>query len=65
MPFLRFTVCSEASVKIGEDVVKNLEAFDLLQSYRAAAKFVGCDHHTLKKYVQLWDAGKPTVTAQI
>ena len=52
-------------MKIGEDVVKNLEAFDLLQSYRAAAKFVGCDHHTLKKYVQLWDAGKPTVTAQI
>jgi len=40
-------------VKKGDDVVEILEAFDATRSYRAAARLAGCDHHTVKKYVQL------------
>ena len=36
-----------------------LEAYDLLGSYRAAAEAVGCDHHTVRRYVQLRAAGNP------
>jgi hypothetical protein len=36
-----------------EDVVEILEAYDLLGSYRAAAEAVGCDHHTVRRYVRL------------
>src|SRR3954469_8125599 len=42
-----------------EDVVEILEAYDLLGSYRAAAEAVGCDHHTVRRYVQLRAAGNP------
>lgn len=34
-----------------------LEAFDLTGSYRAAAELAGCDHHTVRRYVQLRKAG--------
>jgi transposase len=34
-----------------------LEAYDLTGSYRAAAELVGCDHHTVRRYVQLRQAG--------
>lgn len=34
-----------------------LEAYDLTGSYRAAAELVGCDHHTVRRYVQLRAAG--------
>lgn len=34
-----------------------LEAYDLVGSYRAAAELAGCDHHTVKRYVQRRDAG--------
>lgn len=34
-----------------------LEAFDLVGSYRGAAELAGCDHHTVKHYVQRRDAG--------
>lgn len=29
-----------------------LEAYDLVGSYRAAAELAGCDHHTVKRYVE-------------
>ena len=34
-----------------------LEAFDLVGSYRGAAELAGCDHHTVRHYVQRRDAG--------
>jgi hypothetical protein len=34
-----------------------LEAYDLVGSYRAAAELAGCDHHTVKHYVERRDAG--------
>jgi transposase len=46
-------------VKRSEDVVEILEAYDLLGSYRAAAAAVGCDHHTVRRYVRLRAAGNP------
>ncbi len=36
-----------------------LEAYDLTGSYRAAAKLVGCDHHTVRRYVELRARGNP------
>jgi transposase len=36
-----------------------LEAYDLTGSYRAAAKLVGCDHHTVRRYVELRAQGNP------
>ncbi len=30
-----------------------LAAYDLTGSYRRAAELVGCDHHTVQRYVQL------------
>lgn len=36
-----------------------LEAYDLTGSYRAAAELVGCDHHTVRRYVQLRASGNP------
>lgn len=34
-----------------------LEAYDLTGSYRKAAELAGCDHHTVKRYVQLRGQG--------
>lgn len=34
-----------------------LEAYDLTGSYRRAAELAGCDHHTVRRYVELRDAG--------
>jgi transposase len=42
-----------------EDVVEILEAYDLLGSYRGAADAIGCDHHTVRRYVRLRAAGNP------
>ena len=36
-----------------------LEAYDLVGTYRAAAVLAGCDHHTVKRYVERRDAGLP------
>jgi transposase len=36
-----------------------LEAYDLVGTYRAAAELAGCDHHTVKRYVERRDAGLP------
>ena len=45
-------------MKMGEEIMQILEAYDLTESYRAAGELAGCDHHTVKKYVQLRDAGR-------
>ena len=40
-----------------------LEAYDLTKSYRATAALVGCDHHTVRRYVSARAAGlDPTAT---
>jgi hypothetical protein len=44
-------------VQNSEEIVEILEAYDLTGSYRAAAELVGCDHHTVARYVQLREAG--------
>lgn len=48
-------------MKMGEEIMQIFEAFDLTESYRAAGELAGCDHHTVKKYVQLRDAGRPVL----
>jgi transposase len=44
-------------VKTKEEIMEILEAFDLTGSYRAAAELAGCDHHTVRRYVQLRGRG--------
>lgn len=46
-------------MKDGKEVTEILEAFDLTESYRAAAELTGCDHHTVKHHVDRRDAGLP------
>ncbi|GAA1963389.1 hypothetical protein GCM10009838_20520 [Catenulispora subtropica] len=40
-------------VKSDEEIMEILEAYDLTGSYRKAAELAGCDHHTVRRYVQL------------
>jgi transposase len=40
-----------------EQVLEILEAYDLTKSYRSAAALVGCDHHTVARYVAARAAG--------
>jgi transposase len=42
-----------------DQIMEILEAYDLTGSYRAAAKLVGCDHHTVRRYVELRTQGNP------
>jgi hypothetical protein len=51
-------------VKRSEEIVEILEAYDLTGSYRAAAELVGCDHHTVARYVALREAGQPPVARE-
>jgi transposase len=44
-------------VKSNEEIMEILEAYDLTGSYRRAAELVGCDHHTVARYVALRAAG--------
>jgi transposase len=44
-------------LKSYEEIMEILEAFDLTDSFRAAAKLAGCSHHTVEHYVVLRDAG--------
>lgn len=42
-----------------------LAAYDLTGSYRKAAELAGCDHHTVRRYVQLRGTGiDPTTRAE-
>jgi transposase len=51
-------------VKRDEEIMEILEAYDLTGSYRRAAELAGCDHHTVKRYVQLRGLGvDPTARA--
>jgi transposase len=45
-------------VKSSEEIMEILEAFDLTGSYRAAAQLAGCDHHTVRRYVQQRGLGR-------
>lgn len=40
-----------------EQVLEILQAYDLTKSLRSAAALVGCDHHTVARYVAARDAG--------
>ncbi len=44
-------------MKLAEEVMDILEAFDLTQSYRDAAELAGCSHHTVARYVGDREAG--------
>jgi transposase len=44
-------------MKRNEEVMEILEAFDLTQSYEAAARLAGCDPGTVARYVTLRDRG--------
>jgi hypothetical protein len=44
-------------VKSDEEIMEILEAYDLTGSYRKAAELAGCDHHTVRRYVQLRGQG--------
>ena len=44
-------------VKRDEEIMEILEAYDLTGSYRKAAELAGCDHHTVRRYVQLRGQG--------
>ena len=51
-------------VKRNEEIVEILEAYDLTGSYRAAGELAGCDHHTVRRYVMLREAGQPPVARE-
>jgi transposase len=44
-------------VKTDEEIMEILAAYDLTGSYRKAAELAGCDHHTVRRYVQLRGTG--------
>lgn len=44
-------------MKRNEEVMEILEAFDLTQSFQAAARLAGCDHKTVARYVAARDCG--------
>jgi hypothetical protein len=45
-------------LKIPEEIMEILEAFDLVESLRDAGELAGCSHNTVSRYVELRDAGK-------
>ena len=45
-------------VKSPEEIMEILEAFDLTGSCRAAAELAGCDHHTVRRYVEQRGLGR-------
>src|SRR3990170_4049217 len=50
-------------MKVNEEIMEILEAFDLTQSYEAAARLAGCDAKTVARYVNARDRGDgPFVT---
>ncbi|MFI9507204.1 IS21 family transposase [Nocardia sp. NPDC052566] len=44
-------------MKTNEEIMEILAAYDLTGSYRKAAELAGCDHHTVRRYVQLRGTG--------
>ena len=45
-------------MKKTEEIMEILAAYDLTGSFRDAAALVGCDHHTVARYMRARDAGK-------
>jgi hypothetical protein len=52
----------EGSVKKTEEIMEILAAYDLTGSFRDAAALVGCDQHTVARYVRARNAGQATST---
>jgi transposase len=50
-------------VKKTEEIMEILAAYDLTHSLRDAAVLVGCDHHTVARYVRAREAGELSVVA--
>ena len=50
-------------MKKTEEIMEILAAYDLTHSFRDAAALVGCDHHTVARYVRARDAGQLTQVA--
>jgi hypothetical protein len=46
-------------IKSAGEIMEILEAYDLVGTYRGAAELAGCDHHTVKHYVERRAAGLP------
>jgi hypothetical protein len=51
-------------VKRTEEIMEILAAYDLTGSFRDAAALVGCDHHTVARYVRPRDAGQVSTALQ-
>jgi hypothetical protein len=51
-------------VKRTEEIMEILAAYDLTGSFRDAAALVGCDHHTVARYVRARDAGQVSSALQ-
>ncbi|MEV4418271.1 IS21 family transposase [Catellatospora sp. NPDC049609] len=51
-------------MKSNEEIMEILAAYDLTGSYRKAAELAGCDHHTVRRYVQLRGTGVDPATRQ-
>jgi hypothetical protein len=47
-------------MKDAGEIMEILEAYDLVGTYRGAAELAGCDHHTVKHYVERRERGLPT-----
>ncbi|MGH7171031.1 MAG: IS21 family transposase, partial [Gemmataceae bacterium] len=56
-------------MKLTEEIMEILAAYDLTHCYRAAGGLAGCSHHTVERYVTLRDSGalsaEPARRAQI
>lgn len=50
-------------MKRNEEVMEILEAFDLTQSFQAAARLAGCDHKTVARYVAAREHGEDPFVA--
>ncbi len=51
-------------MKRTEEIMEILAAYDLTGSFRDAAALVGCDHHTVGRYVRARDAGQVSTALQ-
>jgi transposase len=51
-------------VKRTEEIMEILAAYDLTGSFRDAAALVGCDHHTVARYVRARDVGQVSSALQ-
>jgi transposase len=50
-------------MKSAGEIMEILEAYDLVGTYRGAARLAGCDHHTVRHYVDRRDAAADPATA--